>query len=216
MFPTQDKNENIPTSLFPTQDPLRSVPGETLHTGKERARVASMNDRGHAESQGRRGQEHFCNETLFFANTLCCWMGTEGHTHRPNKSQKACPGERPVRDRDSICSDRDSLPEEGRGYQAVDNSLTTRKTRRASGELSDGQTKSGLLPSTRLLAMTLRSAGFLKMKPTIISVRELEHPGNACLLQSLAAFFKYYTIMFNLHFLLVISVLACTNINDFG
>lgn len=50
------------------------------------------------------------------------------YTHRPNKSQKACPGERLVRDRDSIRSDRDGLPEQGRGYQAADNSLTTRKT----------------------------------------------------------------------------------------
>ena len=112
-----------------------SVAGETVHAGQKQARVVSTTGQGHTENLGHWGQERVYRAAfLSSASALCSWAGLGGHTHthRSDKSQKACPGERPVRDRDSVRSDRDGLPEQGRGCQAADNSLTTRKTGRAS------------------------------------------------------------------------------------
>lgn len=120
---------------FPPGAHCGSVAGETAHAGQKQARVVSTRGQGHSENHGHWGQEHVLRAVLLSStSTLHGWAGTGGHTHthRSDKSQKACPGERPVRDRDSVCRDRDGLPEQGRGCQAADNSLTTRKTGRAS------------------------------------------------------------------------------------
>lgn len=89
-----------------------SVAGETVHAGQKQARVVSTTGQGHTENLGHWGQERVYRAAfLSSASALCSWAGIGGHTHthRSDKSQKACPGERPVRDRDSVRSDRDGL-----------------------------------------------------------------------------------------------------------